>query len=536
MDELKNTPETTESNQAPKAQTAQSVSLSELLKWADQAIDSLEKPKKQPIEEQAAPAPETEHAPDAAPHAEPASDASDAAEAQAPGESDTSAEPSSDPQPEDGASARPEDPESSCHAEPVEKSAPANKEKSSDDYDDDDDVDYNDDELLRGYIWDEETGKLYRVKEKDKHPVLIPIFLAAIALIAIAASVLRKAPLLPPTKAPDNSILAEEQQIEQQETVLPAEQQQADQVPAVQYIPAEIISDGKLIAVMASTEATYALLEDVKAYFHDSVTGDGEKETVFEDPVEVLPLPNGTSEQISSYDELFALFTSSASPLKVRTTLTAVESEILPFDTETEDHPTLIEGTRIVASLGREGSETTRTYTVYINGDRSTSRSGSDTETIKPMDMLIYEGEEKLDPDEDSPGRHEGERGPDQGELTFIDPIEGDISCNFGQLYGVLHLGLDYEPEDNNVLASEAGTVVTLMERGGYGLVLEIDHGNGFVTRYAHLHSASVAIGDTVEQGQVIAIAGRTGNVEETTLHFEIRVDGLAYNPRYYLD
>ncbi|MBQ6703532.1 MAG: M23 family metallopeptidase, partial [Clostridia bacterium] len=176
------------------------------------------------------------------------------------------------------------------------------------------------------------------------------------------------------------------------------------------------------------------------------------------------------------------------------------------------------------------------TRTVYINGDRSSSRSGSDTETIKPMDMLIYLGEEKLDPDEDSPGRHEGEKGPKQGDLTFIAPIEGDISCNFGQLYGVLHLGLDYEPEDDKVFASESGTVVTLLERGGYGLMLEIDHGSGFVTRYAHLDSASVAIGDRVEQGQVIATAGQSGNVEEKTLHFEIRVDGLAYNPRYYLD
>ena len=287
---------------------------------------------------------------------------------------------------------------------------------------------------------------------------------------------------------------------------------------------------------MASTEAAHALLEDVKAFFHDSVSGEGEKQSEFEDPVEVRPLPGGTEEEIASYDELFARFTSSSSPIKVRTTLTAVETEILPFDTETEDHPTLIEGTRIVASLGREGSETTRTYTVYINGDRSSTRSGSETETIKPADMLIYEGEEELDMEEDSPGRHEGERGPDQGDLTFIAPVEGDISCNFGQLYGVLHLGLDYAPQEDTVVASAAGTVVSVLERGGYGLTLEIDHGGGFVTRYAHLHSVSVAPGDAVEQGQPVALAGSSGNVEEKTLHFEIRADGLAYNPRYYLD
>lgn len=517
MDELKNTPETTENKEAPKAQTTQSVSLSELLKWADQAIDSLEHPKKQSLQED--PPEKESDAP-----AEPTTDTSE-------NSVDEAAEKSDPPQ-----EAMPAGDKSDTELRENTSHAVKEHKPSDNCGEDEDDIDYNDDELLRGYIWDEETGKLYRVKEKDKHPVLIPLFLTALALIAIAAAVLNKAPLLPPTKAPDNSILAEEQQPQQEETLLPAEQQQTAETQTVQYIPAEIVSDGDVVAVMASTEAAHALLEDVKTYFHDSVPGEGDKETVFEDPVEVRPLPNGTSGQIASYDELFALFTSASSPIKVRTTLITVETEIIPFDTDTEDHPTLIEGTRIVASLGREGSETTRTYTVYINGDRSSSRSGSDTETIKPMDMLIYEGEEKSDPEEDSPGRHEGERGPNQEDLTFIHPIEGDISCNFGQLYGVLHLGLDYEPENDNVLASEAGTVVTLMERGGYGLMLEIHHGSGFVTRYTHLDSASVAIGDRVKQGQVIALAGQSGNVEEKTLHFEIRVDGLAYNPRYYLD
>ena len=506
MDELKNTPE----NSMDKAPEQPRVSLDELLKWADQAIDSLENSKKAqarptPPHEQVQPAgnkPEDIHMPEPQPahheNSQPTAEAEDDIDDYLEDDFDDNF----DDEPED----EPED------------------------------IDYNDDELLCGYIWDEETGRLYKVKEKNRRPLLLPLFITAIVLIAAAAAVLNKVPLMPAAKVQDSSILAEEHQPQQSETVLPAQQQQAADAQAVQYIPAEILSDGDVVAVMASTEAAHALLEDVKAYFHSSVTEEGEKESVFEDPVEVRPLPNGTDRQISSYDELFARFTSSSSPIKVRTTLTTVETEIIPFETETEDHPTLIEGTRIVASMGREGSETKRTRTVYINGDRSSSRSGSDTEAIKPMDMLIYEGEEKLDPEEDSPGRHEGEKGPRQGDLTFIDPIDGDISCNFGQLYGVLHLGLDYEPEDDKVLASEAGTVVTLMERGGYGLMLEIDHGSGFVTRYAHLDSASVAIGDKVQQGQAIATAGSSGNVDEKTLHFEIRVDGLAYNPRYYLD
>jgi len=498
MDELNNTPETNNSSQTPQLK----VSLDELLKWADEAIDSFDHPK--------ATTPAGEAA-EAIPPEAAAEEAITEDIAAAENKADIPQDPSPQDDEDDG-------------------------DLDQEDYDTDE-FDYNDDELLKDYIWDEETGRLYRVKEKKKRPLSIPLFLAALGIIAVLSAVINKSPLLPAQRQQDNSILSEEQQDPQQPVFLPQDQQQAAEEETICYIPAEIISDGEVVGIMASTEAAHALLEDVKAYFHDSVTGEGEKVSDFEDPVELRPLPNGTSEAISSYDELFALYTSSKSPIKVRTTLTTVKTEIIPFDTETERDSTLIEGTRIIASMGREGSETERTYTVYINGDRSSSRSGSDTETIKPMDMLILEGKEDIDPDEDSPGRHEGEKGPDQGDLTFIAPIDGDISCNFGQLYGVLHLGLDYETEDSDqVLASEAGTVVTLMERGGYGLVLEIDHGNGFVTRYAHLDSASVALGDKVEQGQPIAMAGSSGNVEEKSLHFEIRADGIAYNPRYYLD
>ena len=102
----------------------------------------------------------------------------------------------------------------------------------------------------------------------------------------------------------------------------------------------------------------------------------------------------------------------------------------------------------------------------------------------------------------------------------------------------MLHLGLDYKPksEDADVLASCAGTVVCVMERGGYGLRVEIDHGDGFVTRYAHLSSACVTLGQTVAQGTIIGKVGSSGNADDVLLQFELRIDGEAYNPRYYVN
>lgn len=508
MDDTKLTPNTNSDTPQPSRNSA---SLEELLSWADSALDSLEQGrsfKTLPSE----------------------SDVSEAATGQEP--------PAECPDSQEDISECPDKQDNASTAEPeAEDEKPAKPDRAPEEPDGQEYVDYNDDELLRGYVWDEETGRLYRVDERSRRVSVSWVFAICLAAISICGAVISGATLLPVTDDGNGSILSSEQYTDTQPVDLPENSAQTDDGQQVtEYIPAEIVVDGETVATMASTEAAHALLEDVKAYFHDSVSGEGEKESRFEDQVEILPLPNGADRETSSYDELFARFTGKSSPIRVRTTLTRVETKVLPYETDTRDDSTLIEGTRMVVTMGREGSETLRTSTVYINGDKSTSRSGTSTETIKPVDMLVYEGREKLDTEEDSPGRHEGERGPDKGELTFIAPVQGEISCNFGQLYGVLHLGLDYSPEKDDVLASAPGTVVTILERGSYGLMLEIDHGGGFVTRYAHLDSVSVAIGDSAQQGQVIATVGSSGNVNEKTLHFEIRVDGVAYNPRYYLD
>ncbi|MCB0102662.1 MAG: peptidoglycan DD-metalloendopeptidase family protein [Anaerolineales bacterium] len=103
-----------------------------------------------------------------------------------------------------------------------------------------------------------------------------------------------------------------------------------------------------------------------------------------------------------------------------------------------------------------------------------------------------------------------------------------------GNAYGPGHLGIDISaPEGVNVYASGAG-VVTMAAGGwnyGYGNVVQIDHGNGYVTVYAHLSSIFVSQCQTVGQGTVIGLAGNTGNSFGSHLHFEIRIGGANVNP-----
>ena len=71
---------------------------------------------------------------------------------------------------------------------------------------------------------------------------------------------------------------------------------------------------------------------------------------------------------------------------------------------------------------------------------------------------------------------------------------------------------------------------------GGYGYQVLVNHGFGYKTRYAHLSQFSVAPGEKVAKGQIIGKAGDSGSCTEAHLHFELRIDGIAYNPRYYLE
>lgn len=98
------------------------------------------------------------------------------------------------------------------------------------------------------------------------------------------------------------------------------------------------------------------------------------------------------------------------------------------------------------------------------------------------------------------------------------------------------HPGLDISaPEGTAILATAAGRVVFAGTRAGYGKTAEIDHGYGYVTRYAHAASLNVKRGDRVERGSLLGEIGRTGIATAPHLHYEVLVDGRAANPRDYM-
>jgi murein DD-endopeptidase MepM/ murein hydrolase activator NlpD len=117
----------------------------------------------------------------------------------------------------------------------------------------------------------------------------------------------------------------------------------------------------------------------------------------------------------------------------------------------------------------------------------------------------------------------------------FLWPTQGPHSIS-GNGYGPGHLGIDISGNTGDAVLASASGVVTMAQGGynyGYGNVIQIDHGNGYVTVYAHLDSIGVSTCASVFAGQFIGTVGNTGNSFGSHLHFEVREGGANINPQY---
>jgi len=121
-------------------------------------------------------------------------------------------------------------------------------------------------------------------------------------------------------------------------------------------------------------------------------------------------------------------------------------------------------------------------------------------------------------------------------------PATGDLTSGFGYRRSPFgrraqfHRGIDISDDRGTAIVAVApGRVLRAFYNGGYGRFVEIDHGYGITTRYAHMTRIAVHEGDVVEAGQLVGTMGRTGRVTGTHHHFEVRIDGHAVDPMDFL-
>jgi len=125
---------------------------------------------------------------------------------------------------------------------------------------------------------------------------------------------------------------------------------------------------------------------------------------------------------------------------------------------------------------------------------------------------------------------------------TLYPVPEGWFSSNFGYRIDPftgqqsMHEGIDFPAEVGTpIVATASGKVIVAEWHAAYGKMVEIDHGNGLVSRYAHTSAMYVKAGDLVVRGQKIAAVGSTGRSTGPHLHFEVRLNGIPQNPARFL-
>lgn len=121
---------------------------------------------------------------------------------------------------------------------------------------------------------------------------------------------------------------------------------------------------------------------------------------------------------------------------------------------------------------------------------------------------------------------------------TYVKPISGGrFTSGFKYRWGRMHKGIDWAcPVGTAVKASSAGTVVSAGWASGYGYCVTISHSDGRQTRYAHLSKILVSVGQSVSQGDKIALSGNTGRSTGPHVHFEIIINGSQVDPFKYLN
>jgi murein DD-endopeptidase MepM/ murein hydrolase activator NlpD len=164
-----------------------------------------------------------------------------------------------------------------------------------------------------------------------------------------------------------------------------------------------------------------------------------------------------------------------------------------------------------------------------------------------PLEVLTTGANGKIDPRFERLGLSLArmaalERGLDGVPQVMPASIE-NISSGFGYRrdpfngLGAMHSGLDFRgPTGAPIHAAAKGRISFVGQKSGYGNVVEISHGNGLLTRYAHMSKFAARVGHKVAAGDVIGAIGSTGRSTGPHLHFEVRINDRAVNPRPFLE
>lgn len=198
-------------------------------------------------------------------------------------------------------------------------------------------------------------------------------------------------------------------------------------------------------------------------------------------------------------------------------------NEIMPYDVVVKKDDGMWRGRQKIQQKGENGSRLL-TYKVVMKNGLEISKSVLAEKVLKPAkEQIVLKGSRFVIASRQGSGR-----------LGW--PISGKINSSYGRRWGRMHTGLDIDGSTGQPIGAAAdGRVVSAGWDGGYGKAVVINHGNGMVTKYAHMSKIEVEVGQQVSRGDLIGLVGSTGNSTGPHVHFEVFVDGAIKNPMMYL-
>jgi len=249
---------------------------------------------------------------------------------------------------------------------------------------------------------------------------------------------------------------------------------------------------------------------------------DGTTTTTFDNNVQI-------KKDVYSADTLMtaeALFESAKPYLSVRleTDFTIEYEKAYSVTYEYDD--TLPDNHYEVIQEGKDGMQEVYYRLVYVDGVQTDAIVKNSTTTKAPVEEIVIVGTL--------------ESGTGTGDFCWPVPAANNISSLFEYRWGSFHHGIDIADIGiymADIVASDTGIVTfSGWDDSGYGLMITIDHGNGYSTMYSHCEELYVNEGDIVYQGDTIAAVGSTGMSTGDHLHFEIWENGTAVNPCEYMN
>lgn len=213
------------------------------------------------------------------------------------------------------------------------------------------------------------------------------------------------------------------------------------------------------------------------------------------------------------------------SPVSVEMVETGRMKERLEYETIKKESDEYYKGDSFIDQEGQDGIQIFEGTITKVAGEETKREATKEPEIIrKKKDKIIVVGT--------------AERPKTAATGTFIMPIKNYVvTSEWGSRWGRMHEGMDFgAPTGTPIYASDGGKIIKANYWSGHGLCVEVDHGNGVITRYSHCSAVHVSIGDLVYQGQHIADVGNTGHSFGSHLHFEVRVNGSSQNPRNYVN